>query len=87
MRSCDGSFSNGLCCVQSEIWYASVAAGTSGTITVNYNASFIRTGLALYRILTSAPTPGTGANNNALTSRAPVRLYLSIYIQKTDIAR
>lgn len=56
---------NGANAVNSDIWYASVPAGTSGTVTVNWTNANTRSGIALYSILTSTPTPHAGNNNFA----------------------
>jgi hypothetical protein len=52
----------------SDIWYASLDSGTSGTVVVNWNAANTRSGIYVYEIHTSNPVPtngnGTAANNS-----------------------
>ena len=56
--------------VLTDIWYASVPSGTSATITVVWSGTNNRSGIYVYAINTSTPTPSSGANigtNNVMT--------------------
>lgn len=50
--------------MESDIWYASVPTGTTADIQVTWATSPYehRNGIAVYRVITSTPTPTTGAN-------------------------
>jgi hypothetical protein len=59
------SYSTGI--MASDIWYASVPAGTTATITVVWSNVNTRSGIYVYTINTATPTPAHGANNNGAT--------------------
>ena len=61
----------------SDIWYASVAAGTTATITVTWTTANTRSAIYVYTINTSTPTPAHGAEN---TSSSAATLAQSITI-------
>ena len=49
-----------------EIWYVQHSgAATSGTISVTFSTSTLRTGISVYRIITTTPTPVTGASQDS----------------------
>lgn len=62
--------------IASDIWYASVPTGTSGTIVVNWANANTRSGVYVYSILTSTPTPSNGNSSSglSLTSIGPTTL-------------
>lgn len=51
--------------VNSAIYYASVPTGTTGDVVVTYGAAAARTGISIYSVITSTPTPSTGTGQNA----------------------
>lgn len=44
----------------SDIWYASVPTGTTGNIVVTWSSATTATGIQVYSILTTTPTPASG---------------------------
>lgn len=48
----------------SDIWYASVPTGISGTVSVTFNNSNVRSAIEVYNIVTTTPTPTNGGNGN-----------------------
>jgi hypothetical protein len=59
-----------------DIWYASVAAGTSGNVTVTWTGNSVRSAMFIGRLITATPTPtaatsakgnGTGLTSSSLT--------------------
>jgi len=51
----------------SEVWYASVPTGTSGNIVVAWTNATTRTGICVYNIVTTTPTPSSGVANGGLS--------------------
>lgn len=50
--------------VNSAVYYYALGSGaTSGNVVVTYGAAAARTCISIYRVVTSTPTPATGAQN------------------------
>lgn len=56
--------SGGTKIVHADIWYLAVPTGTTATISVTYSASATRSGVDIYRIITTTPAPSTGIGAN-----------------------
>lgn len=50
----------------SDIWYASVPTGTTATVAVTYGTPIANSAVQAYRIITTTPTPSTGASGTAV---------------------
>jgi hypothetical protein len=64
--------------MSTDIWYASVPTGTSGTIVVNWNAANARTGLYLYAVTTTNPTPSSGNGVASASSVASLNASITV---------
>lgn len=73
--------------LNSDIWYAAVPSGTSGTISfvITGVASTARTGLQLYSVNTSTPTPSNGNNAGSDGSGSTVALTQSLIIPTNGV--
>lgn len=63
-----------------DIWYAAVPTGTTATVVVNYGSTSVVSGVAVYRIITSTPTPQDGQHNSSATTSSASPLSKSVTI-------
>ena len=63
-----------------DIWQAAVPTGTSGNVAITYSAASLRSGIDLYRIVTTTPTAASanGVAPGASATNAPVSTTVTI---------
>jgi hypothetical protein len=54
--------------ITSDIWYASVPTGTSGTIVVNWANANTRSGICVYNLVTATPVATHGGSSSGQTA-------------------
>lgn len=64
----------------SEIWYASVPTGTTGTVVVNTATTAARCIIGIYRIITTTPAPTNTASNSVSNSASPFSLNATLTV-------
>lgn len=63
-----------------DIWYASVPSGTTAAVAVTYGSASVVSEIAVYRIITSTPTPQDSQHNSTATLAAAGNLSKSVTI-------
>src|SRR5258708_10655453 len=63
-----------------DIWQAAVPSGTSGNVAITYSAASLRSGIDLYRIITTTPTAASanGVAPGPSGTNAPVSTTVTI---------